>query len=86
MSINGDCAGVSAREEPFSDNMWYKNALTAAINFPDLAGFPGGEDLRDAADNNMGLAQVYFHLFFQDQFAFKLVRYFTEPVPPDTLS
>ncbi|BDA44616.1 hypothetical protein COCOBI_06-0920 [Coccomyxa sp. Obi] len=50
--------GVDAREEPFPDNRWYRNALTAAIDFQELAGFPGGEELFDGSTSNMGTKQL----------------------------
>ncbi len=59
-------AGVDAREEPFPGNRWYRNALTAAIDFPELTGFPGGQELLPAYVVNadsismMGTKQVTF--------------------------
>ncbi len=49
---------MDAREEPFPLNRWYKNALTAAIDFPDLAGFPGGEAPSDGDPSIRGPKQV----------------------------
>ncbi|BDA44618.1 hypothetical protein COCOBI_06-0940 [Coccomyxa sp. Obi] len=51
-------SGVKAREEPFPGNRWYRNALTAAIDFPELSGFPGGEELHDGSTSNMGTTQL----------------------------
>ena len=50
-------AGVALRD-PFPGNRWYRNAITAAIDFPDLPGCPGGEGIFDGSITNMGNNQV----------------------------
>ncbi|KAK9908581.1 hypothetical protein WJX75_009965 [Coccomyxa subellipsoidea] len=49
--------GVALRD-PFPGNRWYRNAITAAIDFPDLPGCPGGEGIFDGSITNMGNNQL----------------------------
>ncbi|BDA44617.1 hypothetical protein COCOBI_06-0930 [Coccomyxa sp. Obi] len=50
--------GVDPREDSFPGNRWYSNALTAAIDYPELAGFPGGGEVLDGSASNMGTKQL----------------------------
>jgi hypothetical protein len=50
-------AGAGARERPFPGNRWYVDAITAAIDCPELAHFLGGEDA-DSSGPCMGSGQV----------------------------
>lgn len=49
-------AGVDARERPFPSNRWYFNAITAAVDLPDLAGFLNSSD--DNEISSMGSNHV----------------------------
>ena len=50
-------AGAGARERPFPGNQWYVDAITAAVDCPELAHFLGGEGA-DSSGPCMGSTQV----------------------------
>ena len=54
---SGLATGAGARERPFPGNRWYVDAITAAVDCPELAHFLGGEDA-DSSGPCMGSFQV----------------------------